>query len=315
MTDIVSRRVAPAALLLAMVLLSGCAAVLTPSQVKEVQTFAKAAENCAQLPPPVISAYAEALKERNLLDAAVTSNSTIADKQFRDAFTEKARHEALTEQTEASLAVLRNYGALLSELSSDEFTEATAESAIRAGKVMDKASETLSKLTGETIPQIGPIIAGVLRAGAGIYIKCRQHKAIKKAVADGGSIVRKITSRIDSLMNIYTLPPGEKTENVLLREKDKFLESFLSYAKARGPQKSHTDLRIFYDDIESVDQAVMLAQRTQKASRKLVAAHDKLQKAINQKRTLKTFIEEVQEFKEEVDAALEIKKKLESNGS
>jgi len=52
--------------LLAITLLSGCA-VLTPSQVKEVERFAQATQGYGALPGAVISMYGEVAEENRLL--------------------------------------------------------------------------------------------------------------------------------------------------------------------------------------------------------------------------------------------------------
>ena len=122
------------AALLTITLLSGCA-VLTPSQVKEVERFAEATQGYGALPGAVISMYGEVAEENRLL--AVTGytfrpGDETADQALQDMKSARQRHREFTaaaKQADEALEILNIYASALTILTSDDFTASLDESA------------------------------------------------------------------------------------------------------------------------------------------------------------------------------------------
>lgn len=310
--SLIVRRIVLAAAFLAIALLMGCA-VLTPSQVKEVQTFGKAAENCAELPASVMTAYAEVLKTRNLMDAAVSPDTKKALPHFNDAQQEKLRHEKEAKKANAAISILKDYGNLLATLASDSFTEGTAESAIRFAKAIDGATGEYNKLTESSLPTIGNTVAAILRGGLGMYIKRQQHIAIKEAVEKGNEYVGPVSKTMTALIDLY-VPKENVSLSILGMQKSDLETTYESYVNAHGPRQIIYDVRFFHEQIMAVDQTIALANKARKAADNLTQAQQSLSDAIMHKQTLGNIIEQVEVFQGEVEAAMAIKNKLESGG-
>ena len=100
---------------------TGCA-VLTPSQVVEVEKFAKATAAYSAMPHEVMKTHAELRSNVKIANASASLKGESAWKQLEDAkkFPEAVELKAI--RAERACNVLKNYGNLLSVLAGDEYT-------------------------------------------------------------------------------------------------------------------------------------------------------------------------------------------------
>lgn len=173
-------------LILALLVLttSGCA-VLTKSQVEEVKTFAKAAQEYRILPRTVMEAHRDIRFARRSLEASAHTSGKNLWNELNGAIqqSKKLSHEA--ERASKALAVLDIYADLLVLLSSDKFTDELDKSATSLGKSLDKGVEAYNKAYKTKYSLIGGTAAAAISGLGRLYIRYKQAMLIKHYVTDG----------------------------------------------------------------------------------------------------------------------------------
>ena len=115
-------------LILFFLTISGCA-VLTDSQVKAINTFAKRTTEYDVLPGAVIKQYAELNRIRHSFEASNATSGENSWKRIISAADSIDKYEKLSQQADDALNVLDKYAVMLQLLSSDEYAKSLDASA------------------------------------------------------------------------------------------------------------------------------------------------------------------------------------------
>ena len=296
------RRIIPL-ILIAFFLVTGCA-VLTPSQVVEVEKFAKATTAYSEMPNGVMNAHSELRSDVKVANAS--GSLTGENAWFILSKTENfAKNlDPLSIRAEKACSVLRNYGDLLSALASDEHTTKLQACAEKLGSSLDSAVSKYNEITGGKIGTFGSAAAAIVRGAGGLYIKRQQTKALKDAVEKAEPVVKEMVIAISELLKMYT--DADNDLNLLLSERD----ALIDWYKTKGFSGPLSTSQKVIDDIKKADSAMELSKKSIAAIEKLGDAHAALVKKVKSKMDLADSIESVKVFVVEVDAAKELYEKL-----
>jgi len=297
-----------AATLLAITLLSGCA-VLTPSQVKEVERFAQATQGYGTLPGAVISMYGEVAEENRLL--AITGytfrhGDKTADQALQDMKSSRQRHREFTAaaaQADEALEILNLYAPALTILTSDNFTSSLDESATAVGKSLDKAISAYNDSYQKNFSLIGSAAAQVVRGAGGIYLRYKQTVLLKEYVGLADPLIEALTKDVEDLIRDKISPHLKDLTARVERE-------FINSANHHGRLDLSTVVRInrvFY----RLEGAESLAEAAVSSARRYREAHRALKEALGKKQDLKGVIEQITVLADEVKAAQKLKKNFE----
>ena len=296
------------AALLAITLLSGCA-VLTPSQVKEVERFAQATQGYGALPGAVISMYGEVAEENRLL--AVTGytfrpGDETAARALKDMESARQKHREFTAsaiQADEALGILNLYASALTILTSDSFTASLDESATAVGKSLDKAIAAYNDTYQKDFSLIGSAAAQIVRGAGGIYLRYKQTVLLKEYVGLADPLIEAITRDVEDIIRDKVSPHLKDLTARVERE-------FINSANHHGRLDLSTVVRvnqIFY----RLEGAESLADAAVSSARRYREAHRALKEALGKKQDLKGVIEQITVLADEVKAARKLKKKFE----
>ena len=287
-------------------IVTGCAAVLTPSQIAEVKKFAKATGEYSAFPDEVMEAHAELRMNVKLANASSALSGDAALRLFANALRFKKELEPKAERAKQACLVLKEYGALLSALATETHEAELEAAAEKIGDSLDNAIGKYNKLAGSSISPFGGIVAALVRGAGGLYIKHQQTIAVREAVFKGDTAVKAMADAISDLLGLYTAVDPSTNLALIQSEKKQLLEW---YALA-GYKDPLSTTRIVAEEVERADLAEELAETAKMSINKLVEAHTELAEKLKSKTSLPEVIETVKVFVNEVKAAKSVYDKL-----
>ncbi|MBC2705016.1 hypothetical protein [Desulfobacula sp.] len=295
-------------LLLLTFCLSGCVGLLTESQVTEIKKFSSASNSYSDYPGAVINSHAD-LSFHNQL----TNASSSVDGKNAFGFIEKGieKHKRLTgleKRTDNACGILRSYSAILDKLSSDTYTADTQASLEKLGSQLDHSIQEYNEISKSSLTTFGSLIAATLRGVSSIYIKNRQHKAIKMAVTEADPAIEEIMNAITELLEMYA---GENSLDIIQAEKD----DLQTWYETSGYKQPLSTAIWVAEELERIESVLILVEKSKNAAVNLQKAHKILITKIEKKTDLKDTIEIIETLVEEVEAAKNFKEKLDKKNS
>jgi hypothetical protein len=283
---------------------AGCA-VLTDSQVAAVNQFAEATKGVGTSPGTVITAYAALRRERGLLDSATRTDGRVAAGDLERALRQETALESRAAASDAAIGVLDDYAQMLSLLSSSKFTDDLQNQTIALGSSIDNGIATFNKRSNSQLNSFGDIVAGIVRAAGGIWIRHEQHKALVAAVTKAKTPVDKLTVSVEELMAFFLGPPNEPDKNLFVSE-SKEVQGLLARSQPPGRQfnvleRTQTAMRQAFDGQK-------LAESCSKAAVQYRNAHNELVQAIAEgKADLKGLVAQIQVLSQEIKAGKRVR--------
>ena len=297
-------------LVLAALLASGCS-ILSQRQVDAVAQFSAATKDFGTSPAAVIRAHGDLRLERGVLKAASVTDPQAIETQLVTSV--KTAHAAAELAGASAMDALDDYAEMLGVLSSSKFTDDLQNKTVALGASIDKDIAVVNQLTGSNISSIGDVVAGVVRAAGGIWIRHEQQKALKAAVLAAKEPVDRLTGVIEGLMDEY-LPPtsaNAKTMN-LFDEEANDLRSILR----RPPPRPWNVAAIerFEIALARANAGKELAVSCKRAAQQYRAAHDQLVAAITQEPSdLKSLVSDINALAKEIKAGKKVRDEVRKN--
>ena len=286
---------------------SGCA-VLTPTQRTEVEKFGKATATYSSFPDEVIRAHAELKAFDKLAQASYALTATSAIKLLNEGRHFKSKVLEKAERARVACSVLREYGNLLSNLSSDDHTAKLQAGAEKFAASLDSAISKYNEVSGKTMTNLGVPAAALVRGAGGLYIKHRQTKALRQAVIDGEVVIEEMAKAIHRVIDPYigACDPQEQPWTLI---SDTTTDIQTWYMKV-GHQGHLSVAQTVFAQYEKALAAEELGKEASDAIDKLVAAHKELSTAVESKVTIVRAIDEVKVFVEVVGSAKDLYERL-----
>jgi hypothetical protein len=296
---------------------TGCA-VLTSSQVREVENFTKATEEFVDLPAALPQTYGILLRNNVLLAVSRyefgarddqrrvdTARANQAWEDVKTAYNLETEFGEAGRRLDGALEVLRLYAEILQRLVSEEYSAELEESAVRLGNSLDAATEAYNKeyRKGRPMKKVGSQIGEAVRAMGGIRIRQRQIAILRETVETAGPLIDDLMMEIEDISSQQFKPAFVNyEENYLGKE-------FRSVAN-NSRRVSVTTVMAVYEDLKRARTAAALADQIAQAARTYILAHRSLVEKTRSRRDLKKAIEEIQTLTKEIDAARKVKDKM-----
>jgi hypothetical protein len=297
---------------------TGCTAVLTESQVREVRRFAEATQGYTELPGTLATSYGvlqrnyqllaitrEQYGQRDPQGRVDTAKANEAWQRLQRAYQLEHQFDDAGRRMDAALGVLRGYSAILGQLVSDEYTDALGARAAKLGQSLDKATEAFNtRFPDRRLDLVGSKIALAVRAAGGIYIRHRQAEILKRSVAEAHPLVQRLMDVVKDVALREVVPALKNYET-------NFLEAeFKAVANNTGRLDMGT-VAAMYENLTAARTAQQLAERVARAAEAYSAAHRRLVDQTRVRLELQALIEEIETLKDEVNAGKAVKKRLE----
>ena len=314
-----------AVLLVPFLYLQACA-VLTPSQVNAVGSFASAAENYADLPAKVTELHAHIMFAENIYASASLMDSSSAPNKISRDVDKYMRSLHTSAKAYAALNILDSYVELLKKLSSAEFTEKLEQETAILATEIDGGVSQYNEVSGEEINAFGSAVAESVRSVGGVITRYKQAQALKDAVTGAEPAILKISASVTGLMDLYicgavddhgvcvvdgtgnTFPGfGELVEQGLEDEYQGLLSSGMI-------DNSVEDIQTFTELLLKAKSIKPLAMKTKQAMLAFQIAHTKLYAILQERQTLVGTIEEVNTLYARVKSAQSLQATIENPG-
>jgi hypothetical protein len=268
--------------------LTGCA-VLTDSQVRNINVFAAAANGYTAYPSEVYKKRADLHLRNELLAALSEPDFGRMDKRVDKAHAQYNLDVALSAKFDKSIQLLAQYAGLLVELSSDRSTKELGGAAAGLGNNLTGLVSAFNTTVpaADSLPSgISGEIANVLLAAGQRLTRSRQAKELQKFIPMGDKLVQatvhNLVEALDSL------------KGVLDQEKDDFVQNYGNNIFSGKGTGGYDSLRLYYDLKADFETTELLRQKCIACAQHLAAAHSALAKCIAEKRDLPGIIAETQ---------------------
>jgi type I site-specific restriction endonuclease len=196
------KKVLVVSLLTVIVFTAGCA-ILTPTQVREVNKFATAAHSYGPLPGAVIEAHSDIRQTQKVLEASTFKNGENSLNQLKSAIAAENEFRKRSRNADQALDILTDYADLLVNLTSDEYTNEIQASAENLGEALDKGISKYNKENDTSFSLFGSTTAAIVRGAGGLYIKHKQAKALKNAITKADPAIDNMITAVEKLLVLY----------------------------------------------------------------------------------------------------------------
>jgi hypothetical protein len=194
-------------------------------------------------------------------------------------------------------------------LSSDKFTTDLNKQSRNFGNDIDSLITLYNGIKGvHQIPGgIGGFVNQLIIFGGDIYIKTKQGKEIKNIVPKADTLIGMMTTNLKEFLNgkIYlkAIADSISLRGLIKNEKDGFEEGYKSYVATCARLKTLPTLdseKEYLNTLNVIDGVSILLEQTISATDGLRKAHRKLLREIEEKKSLKQSICELQSYSEDI---------------
>ncbi|MFH1076314.1 MAG: hypothetical protein V1753_05650 [Pseudomonadota bacterium] len=295
-------------------LFTGCA-VLTTSQVKEVEKFAKASQGYSELPGALVQSYGILIRNSKLLSVTRkefgqtdkqggidTSEANDAFETIKSAYKDEMDFTAAGKQMDAALSVLNIYSNLLTSLVSGNFSDALTDSAEKLGRSLDKATDEYNDKYKTDVPlkKVGGLIAMGIRSSGGLYIRQKQASILKNTINEANPL-------IVNLMDAIQIIASEKLKPSFVNYEKNYIGKEFKAAVNDKKQVDISTVLFVYDNVYKARQLIILSDQISKAAENYKKAHMDLVENTRTRKTLDV-IRQIEALSKEVKAANKVKK-------
>lgn len=284
-------------------LLSGCA-VLSDSQVKNINAFSVTASHYTDYPDEIFKKRAELHLANELLEILSFSDFNLLDKRIDKARANFDAAMATSDKFNLSIQIIQQYAGLLVELSSDKYTQGLDNNSTHLGSNLGvlvsayngkvKASDTLpTAISGE--------LSNVIWAFGRRVTRNKQAKALKEFIPKGNILVAATIRNLVEVLDNDSIQghdgkgfPGLKT--LLAEEKAECIQNYRNLVFNGQSPNNYLMIRQYYDIKIDYDNTEALRQKCVTTANQLAKAHDALAKGIMEKKDLNGLIKETQDL-------------------
>jgi hypothetical protein len=284
-------------------LLSGCA-VLSDSQVANINAFSVTASHYSNYPDEIFKKRAALHLDNELLEVLSFSDFNLLDRRVDKARANYNLAIAASDKFDLSIQIIQQYAGLLVELSSDKYTRGLDDNTTSLGNnlgILVSAYNTKLKPT-DTIPAaISGELSNVIWALGRRVTRSKQAQALKKFIPLGNVLVASAVKNLvevldkDSITGIDgKMYPGLRT--LLAEEKAETIQNYKNLVFTGRSPNTYASIRQYYDVKVDYDNTEALRQKCVTTANQLVKAHNALTNNITEKRDLKGLIKETQDL-------------------
>ncbi len=288
-------------------MLSSCA-VLTDSQVKNVNAFAAAAKSYSAYPSAVLKQRAEFHLRSEMI---VATQFTDADQIIHRLESARKSYDnaiQISAKFDLSIQLLQQYAGLLTKLSSEQYITDLSAPTTSLGENLTSLVTTYNSKVKDTLPvDIGNAISKVVLLIGKRLTRHKQTAAIKEFVLAADPLVQTTTRNLLSVLDGDTFTDARgnsfpSLKSLLAVEKEFFINSYKRTVFGDSSRTHYWSVKLFYDELVTYDNTEILRQGVCTAARSLATAHGELAKNVREKKHIKDIIAQTQQLITDVQA-------------
>jgi len=284
-------------------------AVLTDSQVKNINAFAATAKDYCAYPSAVMDQRAGLHLHMELVG---TSHFTDADEIDRGVDRARKRYEAamaLSARFDLSLRLIQQYAGLLTKLSSDHYITDLNAPTTSLGENLGNLVATYNTKVKDTLPaDLGTNISKVILLVGKVLTRHRQTAALKEFVLAADTMVQVTTGNLITVLEKESFMNAQGNsfptlQALLAEEKKNFIAIYRSTVFSQPAKIDYNSVKWYYDELLAYDNTELLRQGVVQAAKSLAQAHRELARNVREKKDLKEIIQQTQQLITDVQAA------------
>jgi hypothetical protein len=289
------------ACLIAGLFLQSCA-VLTDSQVKNINAFAASTKAYCTFPAAVVRQRAELHLTNELIVASEFTDTTAVYHRLNNA--RKSYDDALTlaPKFDLSLQLIQQYGELLTKLSSDHYLSDLNTPATALGTNLDLLISSYNSKAKDSLPaELGSDFSKVLLFVGKELTKRKQTKLLKEFVLAADTMIQVTTRNLVRVLEgeSFTDSVGNRwptLQSLISLEREEFVNSYRNIVFSKPAKIDYLSVKTYYDGITDYDNTEALRSGVVKAAKSLALAQAALVQNIQTKKDLKAIIGETQQL-------------------
>jgi hypothetical protein len=294
------RKIAPIAIF-AFPMLAGCA-VLTDSQVKNINAFAATAKSYSAYPSTVFRQRADFHLHSELIVASQFSDPDAIDHRLGSARKSYNSAIQMSPKFDLSLQLIQQYAGLLTKLSSQQYLTDLSSPTASLGENLSSLITVYNSKVKDTLPvSLSATISKVVLLIGKTLTRHKQTAALKEFVLAADTLVQ-VTTR-----NLITVLDGESftdangntfptLQSLLATEKDFFVQSYKRVVFGDNTKINYESIKFYYDELTAYDNTEQARQAIVQAAKSLAVAHAHLAINVREKKDLKDIIAQTQQL-------------------
>ena len=299
-------RIVPIALF-ASLTMSGCA-VLTDSQVKNINAFAATAKSYSAYPSTILRQRADFHLHSELLVASQFTDPDAIDHRLDAARKNYNGAVQMSSKFDLSLQLIQQYAGLLTKLSSDQYITDLSSPTTSLGENLSGLVAIYNSKVRDTLPSsLGSSISKVVLLIGKTLTRHKQTAALKEFVLAADTLVQVTTRNLTSVLDgeSFTDAKGNTfptLQALLATEKDFFMQSYRRVVFGNEAKTNYESVKVYYDELTAYDNTELARQAIVQAAKSLAKAHAVLAVNIREKKDLKDIIAQTQQLISEVQS-------------
>jgi hypothetical protein len=308
-------------ILFSSLLLSSCA-VLTDSQITNINAFATTAKSYCNFPSQVFKKRADLHLNDELLQASQFTDAETIARTVNNARTHYKAAMQLSDTFDLSLKLLQQYAALLTKLSSDNYIVDLTTNTTDLNENLSNLFQAYNSKAERKLPVgLGQQISKAILLVGKRLTRSKQAKELKRFIPAGNALIKATTDNLIEVLDTdaFVGTDGMKylsLKSLIDKEKSDFLTHYkiavLANTQGNGNKISYQSLRTYSNTITDYESAEALRQKTVTAAAKLAKAHEVLTKEIERKKTIGEIKIEIQDLIADVQELKKIVSRSES---
>jgi hypothetical protein len=287
--------------------LSGCA-VLTGSQVKNINAFAATAKSYSAFPSAILRQRADFHLHSELVVASQFTDPDAIDHRLDAARKNYNGAVQMSSKFDLSLQLIQQYSGLLTKLSSEQYITDLSSPTASLGENLSSLVTIYNSKVKDTLPaSLGSSISKVVLLIGKTLTRHKQTAALKEFVLAADTLVQVTTRNLTTVLDgeSFTDAKGNTfptLQSLLATEKDFFIQSYRRVVFGDNARINYESIKFYYDELTTYDNTELARQAIVQAAKSLAKAHAQLAINVREKKDLKDIITQTQQLITEVQS-------------
>ena len=284
---------------LMLICLTGCA-VLTDSQVKNINAFAATAKSYSAYPSAVLRQRADFHLHSEIVVASQFTDSDAIDHRLDVARKSYNNAIQISSKFDLSLQLIQQYAGLLAKLSDAHYITDLNAPTTALGENLCNLVTIYNKKVKDTLPvTLGTSISKVVLLIGKELTKHKQTAALKEFVLAADTLVQVTTRNLTAVLDgdSFTDAKGNTfptLQKLLATERSFFVSSYKLVVFGDSSRINYESVKFYYDELTAYDNTEQLRLAVVQAAKSLAKAHAELAKNVREKKDLKDIIQQTQ---------------------
>ena len=287
--------------------LSSCA-VLTDSQVKNINAFAATAKSYSAFPSAILRQRADFHLHSELVVASQFTDPDAIDHRLDAARKNYNGAVQMSSKFDLSLQLIQQYAGLLTKLSSEQYITDLSSPTASLGENLSSLVTIYNSRVKDTLPaSLGSSISKVVLLIGKTLTRHKQTAALKEFVLAADTLVQVTTRNLTTVLDgeSFTDAKGNSfptLQSLLATEKDFFIQSYRRVVFGDNARINYESIKFYYDELTAYDNTEQARQAIVQAAKSLAKAHAQLAINVREKKDLKDIIAQTQQLITEVQS-------------